>query len=251
MYEGIVIRGHLKWSGVGFTKPTRLENDNSGGVLIARDAASMHHSRATARLHRPVHCTVQLARSLSRHEEHPLVLLAVLLARRERPPRARGGVRLHRHLYRRRCGGKDTRPRCTGHKPGMALKRQNRSNQNLKRGVTSSSPPPPPPSPPPPPPPPPSPPPLQQLPVECGRPGLCPNEAPGLRDPDELHEVNAPAYTVLPCRRRVRSIVVLVQARHAPSPVHRCAAAPTSSSLQPGVLLGVAALCGERPKQAG
>ena len=48
MYEGIVIRGHLKWSGVGFTKPTRLENDNSGGVLIARDAASMHHSRATA-----------------------------------------------------------------------------------------------------------------------------------------------------------------------------------------------------------
>jgi hypothetical protein len=33
---------------VGFTKPTRLENDNSGGVLIARDAASMHHSRATA-----------------------------------------------------------------------------------------------------------------------------------------------------------------------------------------------------------
>ena len=48
MYEGIVIRGHLKWSGVTFTKPTRLENDNSGGVLVARDAASMHHSRATA-----------------------------------------------------------------------------------------------------------------------------------------------------------------------------------------------------------
>ena len=48
MYEGIVIRGHSKWSGVPFTKPTRLENDNSGGVMIARDAASMHHSRATA-----------------------------------------------------------------------------------------------------------------------------------------------------------------------------------------------------------
>ena len=48
MYEGIVIRGHAKWSGVPFTKPTRLENDNSGGVMIARDAASMHHSRATA-----------------------------------------------------------------------------------------------------------------------------------------------------------------------------------------------------------
>lgn len=48
MYEGIVIRGHLKWSGVSFTKPTRLENDNSGGVLVVRDAASMHHSRATA-----------------------------------------------------------------------------------------------------------------------------------------------------------------------------------------------------------
>ena len=48
MYEGIVIRGHSKWSGVPFTKPTRLENDNSGGVMVARDAASMHHSRATA-----------------------------------------------------------------------------------------------------------------------------------------------------------------------------------------------------------
>ena len=48
MYEGIVIRGHCKWSGVPFTKPTRLENDNSGGVMVARDAASMHHSRATA-----------------------------------------------------------------------------------------------------------------------------------------------------------------------------------------------------------
>jgi hypothetical protein len=48
MYEGIVIRGHGKWSGVPFTKPTRLENDNSGGVMVARDAASMHHSRATA-----------------------------------------------------------------------------------------------------------------------------------------------------------------------------------------------------------
>ena len=48
MYEGIVIRGHCKWSGVQFKAPTRLENDNSGGVLIARDSASMHHSRATA-----------------------------------------------------------------------------------------------------------------------------------------------------------------------------------------------------------
>ena len=46
MYEGIVIRGHCKWSGMQFTKPTRLENDNSGGVLVARDAVSMHHSRA-------------------------------------------------------------------------------------------------------------------------------------------------------------------------------------------------------------
>ena len=46
MYEGIVIRGHCKWSGVQFTKSTRLENDNSGGVLVARDAVSMHHSRA-------------------------------------------------------------------------------------------------------------------------------------------------------------------------------------------------------------
>ena len=42
------IRGHLMETGVVFTKPTRLENDNSGGVLVARDAASMHHSRATA-----------------------------------------------------------------------------------------------------------------------------------------------------------------------------------------------------------
>ena len=48
MYEGIVIRGHFHWAGVKFSKPTRLENDNSGGVLIARDAASMHRSRATA-----------------------------------------------------------------------------------------------------------------------------------------------------------------------------------------------------------
>ena len=48
MYEGIVIRGHCKWTGVSITRPTKLENDNSGGVLIARDAASMHHSRATA-----------------------------------------------------------------------------------------------------------------------------------------------------------------------------------------------------------
>ena len=48
MYEGIVIMGHLKENGVTLTKPTRLENDNSGGVLVARDAASMHHSRATA-----------------------------------------------------------------------------------------------------------------------------------------------------------------------------------------------------------
>ena len=33
----------------------------------------------------------------------------------------------------------------------------------------------------------------QQRPVECGRPGVCTNEAAGLRDPDELHEVHAPA----------------------------------------------------------
>ena len=32
-----MIRGHCKWSGVQFTAPTRLENDNSGGVLIARE----------------------------------------------------------------------------------------------------------------------------------------------------------------------------------------------------------------------
>ena len=48
MYEGIVIRGHCKWTCVSITRPTKLENDNSGGVLIARDAASMHHSCATA-----------------------------------------------------------------------------------------------------------------------------------------------------------------------------------------------------------
>jgi len=48
MYEGICVRGHCKWAGVPITRPTRLENDNSGGVNIARDAASMHHSRATA-----------------------------------------------------------------------------------------------------------------------------------------------------------------------------------------------------------
>ena len=40
--------GNLRVAGVKFSKPTRLENDNSGGVLIARDAASMHRSRATA-----------------------------------------------------------------------------------------------------------------------------------------------------------------------------------------------------------
>ena len=48
MYEGLCIRGHSKWVGVPITRPTVLENDNSGGVAIARDAASMHHSRATA-----------------------------------------------------------------------------------------------------------------------------------------------------------------------------------------------------------
>jgi len=48
MYEGICIRGHGKWAGVPITKPTRLENDNSGAVLISRDAASMHNSRASA-----------------------------------------------------------------------------------------------------------------------------------------------------------------------------------------------------------
>lgn len=48
MYEGIVVRGHAKWAGVPLTKPTRLENDNSGAVLISRDASSMHNSRASA-----------------------------------------------------------------------------------------------------------------------------------------------------------------------------------------------------------
>ena len=48
MYEGICIRGHGKWAGVPITKPTRLENDNSGAVLISRDASSMHNSRASA-----------------------------------------------------------------------------------------------------------------------------------------------------------------------------------------------------------
>ena len=47
MYEGIVIRGHSKWSGVPFTKPTRLENDNS----LGRDGGARSHvdaSRTTA-----------------------------------------------------------------------------------------------------------------------------------------------------------------------------------------------------------
>ena len=48
MYEGICIRGHAKWAGVPINKPTRLENDNSGAVLISRDASSMHNSRASA-----------------------------------------------------------------------------------------------------------------------------------------------------------------------------------------------------------
>ena len=48
MYEGIVIRGHAKWAGVPISKPTRLENDNTGAVLVSRDASSMHNSRATA-----------------------------------------------------------------------------------------------------------------------------------------------------------------------------------------------------------
>ena len=48
MYEGICIRGHCKWFEMPISRPTRLESDNSGAVHIARDAASMHHSRATA-----------------------------------------------------------------------------------------------------------------------------------------------------------------------------------------------------------
>jgi len=48
MYEGIVVRGHAKWAGIPLTKPTRLENDNTGAVLISRDASSMHNSRASA-----------------------------------------------------------------------------------------------------------------------------------------------------------------------------------------------------------
>jgi hypothetical protein len=47
-FSRIVIRGHAKWAGVPLTKPTRLENDNSGAVLISRDASSMHNSRASA-----------------------------------------------------------------------------------------------------------------------------------------------------------------------------------------------------------
>ena len=66
----------------------------------------------------------------------------------------------------------------------------------------SPSPRPPSPSPPPPSPSPrattlapsPPPPPPQQRPVECGRPGLCPDEAAGLRDPDELHEVSPASH---------------------------------------------------------
>ena len=71
----------------------------------------------------------------------------------------------------------------------------------LEAAVCNASPPPPSPppspspspnpSPPPPSPVPPSPshPPPQKRPVECGRPGQCPSETSGLRDPDELHEV--------------------------------------------------------------
>ena len=73
----------------------------------------------------------------------------------------------------------------------------------LEAAVCNASPPPPPspppspspspnPSPPPPLPVPPSPPgpPPQKRPVECGRPGHCPSETAGLRDPNELHEVH-------------------------------------------------------------
>ena len=48
MYEGICLRGHGKWAGIPMSKPTRLENDNSGAVLISRDASSIHNSRASA-----------------------------------------------------------------------------------------------------------------------------------------------------------------------------------------------------------
>ena len=59
------------------------------------------------------------------------------------------------------------------------------SPQPMPPPPTPPSPSPPSPSPPPTPPPPPP----QKRPVECGRPGQCPSETAGLRDPDELHEV--------------------------------------------------------------
>ena len=71
----------------------------------------------------------------------------------------------------------------------------NPSPPPLSPSPLSPSPSPPGPSPPPSSPPLPSPlptppnPPPQKRPVECGRPGQCPSETAGLRDPDELHEV--------------------------------------------------------------
>ena len=66
----------------------------------------------------------------------------------------------------------------------------------LRLFLNRPSPPPSPPMPPPSPPMPPPSPPLPWSPVECGRPGHCTSETPGLRDPNELHEV---LFQRIPC----------------------------------------------------
>ena len=69
-------------------------------------------------------------------------------------------------------------------------------------------------SPPPPSPSSPSPPPPQQRPVECGRPGQC-SDTPGLRDPNELHQVRACATQPITC---MCSLCAFAQRAPLPSP---------------------------------
>ena len=85
------------------------------------------------------------------------------------------------------------------------------------------------------PPPLPSPPPPQR-PVECGRPGVC-SETPGLRDPNELHEVRACTQPNPSHACAVLSMRVLT-ARPYPFGQVRCCSnvklSPAWGSLQPG-----------------
>ena len=90
-------------------------------------------------------------------------------------------------------------------------------------------------------PPPPSTPPYGRL--ECGKPGAC-NENAGLRNPNELHEVRA-------CNASSLTFRALSMLTATPIRGHRCGAAPTSSSLQPGEPLGLAAPCGGSQMRAG